>query len=80
MIKRFDLYLNTAELGVMHIADVALQEDHGVISTVGFRYTPDYLSHSQIGYLACQKMLLALRRSRYVRRLSNGLSMQSKPV
>lgn len=23
MIKRFDLYLNTAEFGVMHIADVA---------------------------------------------------------
>lgn len=45
MIKRFDLYLNTAELGVMHIADVALQEEHGVISKVGFRYTPDYLSH-----------------------------------
>lgn len=55
MIKRFDLYLNTAGLGVMHIADVALQEEHGVISTVGFRYTQNYLSHSQVGYLACQK-------------------------
>ena len=44
MIKRFDLYLNTAELGVMHIADVALQEEHGVISKVGFRYTANYLA------------------------------------
>lgn len=47
MIKRFDLYLNTAELGVMHIADVALQEEHGVISTVGFRYTANYLAQPQ---------------------------------
>lgn len=39
MIKRLDLYLNTGELGVMHIADVALQEEHSVISNVGFRYT-----------------------------------------
>lgn len=44
MIKRFDLYLNTAELGVMHIADVTLLKEHGVLSTVGFRYTAHYLA------------------------------------
>ncbi len=39
MIKRFDLYINTAELGLMQIADVALLEKQGLISTVGFRCT-----------------------------------------
>lgn len=47
MIKRFDLYLNTAELGVIHLADVALQEEQGTVSRVGFRYTAKYLNHPQ---------------------------------
>jgi serine/threonine-protein kinase HipA len=47
MIKRFDLYINTAELGVMQIAEVALLEEQGLINTVGFRYTANYLAQSQ---------------------------------
>ena len=44
MIKRFDLYINTTELGLMQVADVALLEEQGLINTVGFRYTADYLA------------------------------------
>jgi len=47
MIKRFDLYINTAELGVMQIAEVALLEEQGLINTVGFRYTANYLAQPQ---------------------------------
>ena len=47
MIKRFDLYINTTELGLMQIADVALLEEQGLISIVGFRYTADYLAQPQ---------------------------------
>ena len=47
MIKRFDLYINTTELGLMQIADVALLEEQGLINTVGFRYTADYLAQPQ---------------------------------
>lgn len=45
MIKRFDLYLNTVELGLMHIADVALLKEQGAITSVGLRYTANYLAH-----------------------------------
>src|SRR5690554_1881617 len=47
MIKRFDLYINTAELGVMQVAEVALLEEQDLISTVGFRYIANYLAQPQ---------------------------------
>src|SRR5690554_7535257 len=63
MIKRFDLYLNTAELGIMHIADVALQEEQGVVSNVGFRYKEKYLAQSHA--FAIDPAQLPLRSKEY---------------
>jgi len=43
MIKRLDLYLNTPATGVIHAADVVLDESEGMLVQVGFRYRPAYL-------------------------------------
>ena len=42
--QALDLYLATQSLGVFHAADVVLEEDHGRLTRVGFRYRPEYLS------------------------------------
>lgn len=45
MIKRFDLHINTAQLGVLKVAEVALLEADGRLQETGFRYSADYLAH-----------------------------------
>lgn len=47
MIKRFDLYLNTAELGSLKVAEAALLEEQQLLTKVGFRYTAQYLENPQ---------------------------------
>lgn len=42
--QRYDLYLNTPKLGVVHAADVVVIEEVANLRQVGFRYLPDYLA------------------------------------
>lgn len=43
--QRYDLYLNTTHLSLIHAADVVIVEDNAVLQQVGFRYRPEYLAH-----------------------------------
>lgn len=43
MIKRFDVYLNDAVLGVVKAAEMALQEDQQRLQRVGLRYTAEFI-------------------------------------
>src|SRR5574344_1153524 len=45
MFKRFDLHINTAQLGVLKVAEVALLEADGRLQETGFLYSADYLAH-----------------------------------
>lgn len=46
MIKRFDVYVNVHSIGVMKAAELALLEEQQQLRQVGFRYSREYLSHS----------------------------------
>jgi len=42
--ERYDLHVSTPRLGQIHAADVAIQEEGGAVTRVGFRYRDAYLS------------------------------------
>ena len=42
--QRYDLYLNTPILGIVHAADVVVIEEGASLQQVGFRYLADYLA------------------------------------
>ena len=42
--QRYDLYLNTPILGIVHAADVVVIEEGASLQQVGFRYLVDYLA------------------------------------
>lgn len=42
--QRYDLYLNTPVLGLVHAADVVLVEEGSALQQVGFRYRPEYVA------------------------------------
>jgi serine/threonine-protein kinase HipA len=37
--------MNLTKTGVVHAAECVLEEEHGALNRVGFRYTPTYLAH-----------------------------------
>lgn len=61
MIKRFDLYLNTHQIGIIKAAEVALLEEQQRLKQVGFRYTSDYLSHPHAFTLDPAQLPLTLK-------------------
>lgn len=64
MISRFDLHINTPQLGVIKVADVALLEEDGHLVQTGFRYTADYLAHPAA--FAIDPATLPLRPMEYI--------------
>ena len=46
-LEQYDIYINTASLGVTKIAECVLHEKNGLLERCGFRYTEDYISRTQ---------------------------------
>lgn len=45
--QRYDLYLNTAALGLIKVAEAVVQEEQQIPVRIGLRYTPGYLQHAR---------------------------------
>jgi len=43
--ERYNIFINTHDLGIIKTAECILVEDHGVLTEFGFRYTNEYLEN-----------------------------------
>ncbi len=71
MIKQhYNVYLNTTMSGIIQAGESVIQEINGITTTVGFRYTPEYL-HSEAAIPLCPRQL-PLKNSDFILQCAKG--------